>query len=304
MAVTMKEAYSTILNEKVSAQEIDEPVNKHLKQELECGVCRIPVAHRTRHMRNEVDIPALFYRKGGINHEEFCSYNTLGQIKVIARDSDDDILKSVEDKTFLFRLNMIHEPLEELKNQNTKPKNDQNKALNKKDRTYHSSGSLNSYLSTMKKIIELRNILEKQTELHSIIEIEMHGKRIKWSDFYYEPNRYIQAFNYIKQLEWKNRHPICIEGIVDSVRYIEISDKYAINLRWEKKGINSKGIEQIPSPSIFFDAGTLSPDDIKAGQHIAVCSLCSPRMNGGKVREFLNTNAHLYHKNQLVILSD
>ena len=41
MAVTMKEAYSTILNEKVSAQEIDEPVNKHLKQELECRVCRI-----------------------------------------------------------------------------------------------------------------------------------------------------------------------------------------------------------------------------------------------------------------------
>ncbi|SIR47719.1 hypothetical protein SAMN05878494_3941 [Bacillus cereus] len=304
MAVTMKEAYSTILTEKVSAQEIDKPVNKHLKQGLECVDCRIPVSHRTRHMRNETEIPSLFYRRGGINHEEFCSYNTLGQIKVIARDSDDDILKSVEDKTFLFRLTMIHEPLEKLKNQDTKPEKDQNSAPNKKDRNYHSSGKLNSYLSTMKKIIELRNILENQTELHSLIEIEMDGKKIKWNDFYYEPSHYIQAYNYLKRLEWKNRHPICIEGIVDSVRYIEMSGKYAINLSWGKAGLSSKGIKQISSPSIYFYPGTLSPEDIKKGQHIAVCALCTPGKNGGKVREFLNANAHLYHKNQLVILSD
>ncbi|MEI4799924.1 hypothetical protein WAZ07_01055 [Bacillus sp. FJAT-51639] len=304
MAVTMQEAYSTILNEKVSAQEVDKPANEHLKKGLECESCRISVAHRTRHPRNEREIPALFYRKGGENHKEFCSYNTIGRINMIARDSDNDILKSITDKTFSFRLTMIHEPLEELGKQDTKQGKDQNKTLNQKDRNYHSRGKLNSYLSTMKKIIELRNILEKQNELNSIIEIEMHGRKIKWNDFYYEPHRYIQSFNYIKKLEWKNRHPICIEGIVDSVRYIEMSGKYAINLRWGKKGINSKGIEQIPSPSIFFDAGTLSPEDIKTGQHIAVCALCTPRMNAGKVREFLNTNAHLYHKNQLVILSD
>lgn len=304
MAVTMKEAYSTILNEKISAQEIDKPVNKHLKQGLECVDCRIPIAHRTRHMRNETEIPSLFYRKGGINHEEFCSYNTLGQVNVIARDSDDDILKSVEDKTFSFRLTMIHEPLETLKNQEGKQEKNQKKELNTKDRTYHSNGNLNSYLSTMKKVIELRNVLENRNELHSIIEIEMHGKKINWSDFYYEPDRYIQSCNYVKQLKWENRHPICIEGIVDSVRYIEMSGKYAINLRWGKKGISSNGIEQIPSPSIYFDSETLSPEDIKPGQHIAVCAVCTYRMTGGKVRQFMNTNAHLYHKNQLVILSD
>lgn len=189
MAVTMKEAYSTILNEKVSAKEVDKPANEHLKKGLECEICRISVAHRTRHPKNEREIPALFYLKSGETHKEFCSYNTIGQISMIARDSDNDILKSITDKTFSFRLTMIHKPLEELGEQDKKQGKDQNKISNQKDRNYHSKGKLNSYLSTMRKIIELRNILEKQNELNSIIEIEMHGRKIKWNDFYYEPHR-------------------------------------------------------------------------------------------------------------------
>lgn len=82
----------------------------------------------------------------------------------------------------------------------------------KLERNYHSKGDLSSYLATMKKIIELRNILEDKMELHPIVEISCHNRKVKWESFYYEPERYLNAHKYLEELEWKERHPICIEG--------------------------------------------------------------------------------------------
>lgn len=40
----------------------------------------------------------------------------------------------------------------------------------------------------MKKILELRKAVEDDdsNELESIVEIQMYGKKIKWSNFYYD----------------------------------------------------------------------------------------------------------------------
>ncbi|MED2492294.1 hypothetical protein P4120_30625 [Bacillus thuringiensis] len=301
MAVKMKEAFSKVINDNVTARDLDDPVNEYLKRDLKCKECPRTVFHRRTHNRAGSEIPALFYLEAGALHEEYCSYNTLGQVKKIARESDDDILGSIDKKNFVFRLNLIHKPLKEVNDLDKQLSMKNIEGSSNKDIRYQSRGKLNSYLATMQKIIRLRNTLEEQNELAQHIEIDMYGQRIRWSDFYYESERYMQAYKYLDKMNWKNRHPICIEGVVDSVKYMPKSGKYAINLVRKKEKNNTSGSLKFVSPSIYFDAKQLSPESIQKGQQIVICALCKNNSREIEKTEYLNIGAPLYNQHQIVI---
>ena len=293
----MKKAFSEILDKEVLAEEVSE--NESLKNGLKCRDCGIPVSHRREHKRNESLISAHFVRRH--EHSESCQYHAVGQMKVLARLSDDDVLSSLDKKNFIFRLTMIHDELNG-KKEKEKDKTPQGTKVSPTNKKYEGKGRLSSYLGTMKKIIELRNILaDDKKDLTSIVEIDFQGKKIKWDNFYYEPDRHLEAHKYLSNQKWEDRHPICIEGIVERVHHMKESDKYAVNLRWGKQSTDSKGIPQIPSPSIYLTKEQLSKLGVKAGQHIAVCNLSNPGLTGGKVRTFLNIQGTLKHTGQLVI---
>lgn len=306
MAVKMKDAYSTIKTENVTATYVEK--HSQLKEGLQCHKCRKDVSHKNGHFRAETWIPTHFTRKPGVDHEEWCKYNTVGQITVLAKKSDDNILESIKNNKFTFRLTMIHEPLKDLGKQSTTFTNNSENTNPRKNKNYASKGKLSSYLATMKKILELRKAVEDDdsNELESVIEIQMYGKKIKWSNFYYNQAKYLDAYNYLNSLKFK-RHPICIEGIVNNVIPFEQGDRYAVNLRFGKK---DKNIEQIPAASIFVSKNDIPSDTFEPGQHIVVCALCTAnegeqKGNNGKViNKYFNIRASLYHKNQLVIFKD
>ena len=296
MAISMEKAFSGIVNREVTAEEVDRDVK--LKKGLECNCCGIPVYHRTKHLRNEAWIPAHFYRK--VEHDYSCKYNTVGQVSIIARQSNDKILENIDQRNFTFRLTMIHEQLNKVKEGEYSKKDNASINNRQKNRSYQARGRLTPYLATMKKIIELRNILETDTELHSIIKIEMYNKKIAWNNFYYESNYYTKAFDYLKKLEWKDNHPICIEGIVRSVKSLDQEGRYAVGLRFGDKRTNDQGLTLISSPSIFGNEQDVSSEIFKEGQRIVVCALCTAR----EKNTYLNINISLYHKNQIVILEN
>ncbi|MDM5285797.1 hypothetical protein [Peribacillus frigoritolerans] len=306
MAVKMKKAYSTINNEDVTAKYVED--HQELKDGLECHVCRIGVAHKNGHKRAERWVPTHFTRKPRVEHKEGCKYNTVGQVTELAKDSDDKILESIKKNKFTFRLTMIHEPLKDLGKQSTTFQNYNGTANPPKNKNYVSNGKLSSYLATMKKILELRKAVEDDdsNELESIIEIQMYGKKVKWSNFYYDKTKYIVAYSYLITTGQK-RHPICIEGIVNSVHSLNQGDRYAVNLQFGKK---DKNIELIPAASIFVSENDIPADTFKPGQHIVVCALCTASesehkdKNGKVINKYFNIRASLYHKNQLVIFKD
>ncbi|HDX9590739.1 TPA: hypothetical protein ROX98_003793 [Bacillus pseudomycoides] len=306
MAIRMKKAYSTIKNEDVTAKYVEN--HQELKVGLECHICRIGVAHKRSYKRIESPVPTHFTRKPRIEHKEGCKYNTVGQVTEIAKDSDDKILESIKKNKFSFRLTMIHEPLRDLSKQSNSSTNNDGITAPKKDRKYVSKGKLSSYLATMKKVLELRKAVEDDdsNELESIIEIQMYGKKIKWPNFYYDQERYLDAYNYLKSLGFK-RHPICVEGIVNNVSPLGQGDCYAVNLRFGKK---DKNIEQIPATSIFVSENDIPSNTFEPGQHIIVCALCTTSeseqkgKNGKVINKYFNIRASLYHKNQLVIFKD
>ncbi|SEF46942.1 hypothetical protein SAMN04487919_101283 [Bacillus sp. ok061] len=306
MAVKMKTAYSKMKNQDVTAKYVEE--HPQLKEGLECHKCRKDVSHKNGHFRAEAWIPTHFTRKPGVNHEEWCKYNTIGQVTVLAKKSDDNILESVKKNKFTFRLTMIHEPLKDLGKQSTPSTNKSGNTNPPKNKSYVSKGKLSSYLATMQKILELRKAVEDDdsNELESSIEIQMYGKKIKWPNFYYNQEKYLDAYNYLKSPEFK-RHPICIEGIVNKVISFKQGDRYAVNLRFGKK---DKNIEQIPAASILISQNDIPSETFEPGQHIVVCALCTAnegeqKDNNGKIiNKYFNIRASLYHKNQLVIFKE
>lgn len=290
----MIKAFSEILNREVSAKEVSE--NEELKVGLKCIHCTIPVSHRREHNRNKSFVSAHFVRRQ--EHNESCKYHAVGQMTILARLSDDDVLSGLDKKNFVFRLTMVHD---ELTGKKDKDKTPQSTSVSPTSKKYGGKGRLSSYLGTMKKIIELRNLLaEDKKDLTSIVEIDFRGSKIPWDNFYYEPERYLKAYRYLQKQKWADRHPICIEGIVDSIR--PKGKEYAINLRWGEQTTNDKGKPQISSPSIFLTKEQLTKTGVKRGHHIVVCNLFVPGRSVGSEREFLRVSGTLNHTDQLVIL--
>jgi len=301
MAVAMEKAFSKTLEKIIVPTDVSR--DESLRKGLICIDCNVDISFRIEHERNKRIIPAGFIRKKGIEHKPFCRYNTSGQVTIIAKDSDDNILESINDSKFNFRLTLIHKSLNQVANNSPKHVMKQSNTTINQERNYQSKGNLSSYLATMKKIIELRNILEDEKELHPIVEISCHNRKVKWESFYYEPERYLNAHKYIKELNWEERHPICIEGKIHDIPYIKKLGKYVINLQWGKAKINSEGIKYIPTVSVLLNDKGLK-HGIKIGQRIALCALCTQGISKGKGtgREFFNIKAELYHKNQVVVL--
>lgn len=300
MGVAMEKAFSKKLDKIIVPNDVSR--NESLREGLLCIDCNIDITFRKEHKRNKRIVPAGFIRKKEIEHKASCRYNTLGRVTIIAQDSDDNVLESINDSKFNLRLTLIQKSLNQVANNSSKHEMEQPKTTINRERNYKAMGNLSSYLSTMRKIIELRNILEDKNDLHPIVEVSCHNKKVKWNSFYYETERYFNAHKYLKVLKWEERHPICIEGIIHNILYIEKLGKYVIKLQWGKTKFNSEGIKYIPTVSVFLNDKELMKLGFQKGQRIAICALCTQAEKEVTGQKFFNITAELYNKNQVVIL--
>ncbi|WP_085508991.1 hypothetical protein [Thalassobacillus devorans] len=299
MAVAMEKAFSKILGKVIVPTDVSK--DESLRKGLLCIDCNIKITFRMEHERNKQMISAGFIRRKGIEHKSSCRFNTLGQVTIIAQESD-AILESINESKFNLRLTLLHKSIpQDINNTSREEKKSVNTTVNQEQK-YQSKGKLSSYLATMKKIIELRNSLEDKKELHSIVEISCQNRKVKWESFYYEPERYLEAHKYLKRLNWQERHPICIEGKIHNIRFVEELGKYAIDLKWGKAKVDSKGIKCTPSVSVLLNNKQLLKIGFQKGQCIALCALCTQKVKKRTGLEYLNIYAKIYHKNQIVIL--
>lgn len=301
MAVAMDKAFSKILGKVIAPVDVSE--DESLREGLLCIDCKIKISFRMEHERNNRIISAGFIRKKGIEHKPSCRFNTLGQVNIIAKKSDDNILERINESKFNLRLTLLHKSInQDINNYSSTQLVKPSSTTVNQEQIYQSKGKLDSYLATMKKIIELRNILEDKKELHSIVEISCSNRKVKWESFYYEPERYLDAYNYLNRLNKQEKHPICIEGIISNLRFVEKLGKYAIDLQWGKSKINSKGIKYTPSVSIILNNKKLLKVGFLKGQSIAICAVCAKNIKIGTRIKFHYINPILNRRNQIVIL--
>lgn len=302
MGLRMSKAYSNRLKRDVT---IDEAIKKTIKDELFCSneKCRIPLTFVEPFTRKSSIVNGYFRRKGTVEHSDECNYNTFGQINIAARDSE-GALTSIDNKKYSLRLNLISTAIKNsasLKVQKESNSIIENKKTPSKD--YISSGKISSYLSTMKKIMQIKSKIEDEKELRNLLEIQLGNKTIKWTEFYFEFNEYEKCFEKINTN--KINYPICIEGEIKKFeKATENFPLHSIKLKLRLLEQVQKDIKRYVAVSILLDDDLLFENLKKeyenGKKYVSFCSNMKTKSVKSK-NEFFNIMGRVYNKKQIHI---
>lgn len=303
MGLKMPKAYSEKLKRDIK---VDEAVKKNIREGLFCSneKCRIPLTLVDTFKRNSRLVSAHFRRREKKEHIEECDYNTLGQINIVARESE-GALASINDKKYRLRLNLIST---DIKN-NRLSKQKETTALNinsvkQPTKNYSSIEGGSAYLSTIKKIMQIKSKIEDHYELRNLIEIQFNDKNIRWSDFYFENDKYENCFK--KICTNKIDYPICIEGEIKSFeRPNETFSFYSIKLKLQLLGKDKNDTNRYVAVSILLSNDLLFENlnkEFESGKrYVAFCTSMRAKSVKSLKSEFLNLTGVIYNKKQIHI---
>ena len=294
---------------------IEEARDKGITTNLFCVGCKAPISYVGPFKRiygdNKVSIVRDYFKLANTyTHGENCKYNTEGRVKIMARDSD-DILKSIDNGKYNFRMNLIATSLRKLRKEqiDNGSKNTLSDDVNKpKNKEYESNGKLNSYLSTMNKILVLRSEIEENKELSTLIQLKFGAENISWNKFYYSTEEHIKCFKYINGNNIK--HPVCIEGKIKLIKEPKENFKYhsvVLTKPYIDKA-DADGFKRIPSVEVAVYNQSVV-DYIKAevekgNDHIVFYSFITVNEKiYGENSKYLNIKGSIFHKKQVNVYS-
>ncbi len=195
---------------------------------LKCFGCSVGVTHVNAHEKKlhekAVVVPAFFRLMPGVLHLENCGFQVETKIKVVA-DESEGLIESIKKGRYRLRL-------ASLKDEFSNGGDEGGEASKVKGKravttTYQKSGSkLPAYLNSAKKVLVLRALCESDEDIEKHLELVFEGNvTIPWSKFYFESDRYLEAYQLIQSSTVQ--YPIAIHGTVGSVKR-DIQTKFGV----------------------------------------------------------------------------
>ncbi|MBU5313478.1 hypothetical protein KQI38_15760 [Tissierella carlieri] len=297
-----------------------EEASEDMRGNLKCHICNVELTY-VKGYKKEINektyyINPYFRLKSKENdHLLECKYNTEGCLTIMAKESSDKILEDLGLGKFNFRLHLISESLRETGKAGIKENGlgEDSTSQKSKEKEYKKKEErLDSYLSTMKKIMELRNALEENKDISSKVTLEFYNstlnkkQKINWNNFYYEIDDYGACYLYVKNK--RPQHPICIAGKIRSITEPKPEyDFYSIKLE-SPKPVQEEGAYKVPAIEIKVQNKKLN-DMIRnqVGKNILIyCNFWALEPQTWKEDKyyFLNIKGSLVHKNQILIFEE
>ncbi|NIC06556.1 hypothetical protein [Billgrantia bachuensis] len=192
---------------------------------LECEFCDAKVSFVNGFTRevgdNIISVNPYFRLKTSNTHGSECKYNVEGQVKVIVRESEGNVLTQTESGKFELRLLAVKKAIQKLQDLANKKKNggsDDQKEI--KEKGYIKSGQkLGSYINSALRVLKVRSFCEENADIENLLELVFDGVRLPWKDFYYEDKDYFRCYSNIRKATVTV--PIAIIGVIKSVRAID-----------------------------------------------------------------------------------
>lgn len=291
-------------------------IKDYMKRNLKCILCGIDVTYTNPYKRRcgdkEIDV-AGYFRIANEEHNLKCKYNTLGEIKRIVADvSDKGLVSEVEENKFVVKLNLVSDKIKEHKEiSDGNFLNNESDSELKSKKIYEAGKAISAYLSTMKKIIRLRDEVENSSDLSSNLQLQYYNnikaqnEVVRWSNFYYEYNNknyfkdYIKAYKYLSK-RWY--HPVCFQGII---KYINSPNdkfnKYSISFYdIPYSDQNNKKFKIILQLHMIND-NIIQNLNLNKDDRILVYGKFRTYEREAKGIVYQNIIADIYHKNQIYI---
>lgn len=180
-----------------------------------------------------------------------------------------------------------------------------------KGKVYTRSGTASSYIKTLTQVLTLRAQLEDNKELASLVTLTYKNTKIKWSNFYFEIDSYIDAFEIAKNSAI--HYPMCFHDVISKV--VDSSKKF----KYAKFKLHSPYIElegestDIPSLEFIIADDSLDLNAFSAGAEVLIYGVIKvssgdwvpPEQRGleePKSIRFLNMSAWVNHAEQVTKL--
>ncbi|MFJ6206787.1 hypothetical protein [Bacillus pumilus] len=304
MGIKIRKAYSAKLNRIVSLDDVNRKNREELELKCPYEGCRTSITYTEEHIRTygekSVIIPAYFrlISENSSPHSADCIYSTIGELISIAKRSM-GMLESIEDNLFEFRLQVISKHRQNKKNTNPsyiQEPSIQNVSINSK---IIESGTKSAYLSTIKRILELKSKMEEDNQLQKALVLKNGIKTINWNSFYFDKHDYYECYSL---LENGAEHPICIEGIIKQINFFSEygSRRVTIELyRHSNRKINGKTL--VPSVFINFHGSNLYKkiSEISNSETPNKVAVYSDNINYNSNGFYLNINPNVYNEKQM-----
>lgn len=224
--------------------------NKKYSQ-LKCFYCDADVIYVTKYNRDlgdrTITVNPFFRLKGGSKHKEGCQYTIDGvMVDIVARCADAELMTRCADK-FRVRLLLVTDDGEE--KTDTSHNGENEKGQYRRKLNYISQGKKAAYLSSMKRIMKLKAMVENNSELNNKVELQFldrHGNviDIPWNRFYYDTfaeKGYEKLLRYLRGRQVY--HPICVDGFIKEIK--KLKEHYILKLGPIKLAFDTVFINQI-----------------------------------------------------------
>lgn len=214
-------------------------INKYkesIKNNLTCIYCKIPITHVRGCVKRigDKDVvvrPYFRLKNKETSHHSSCKYITSNAIQNIFAGVADDDLMTKHNGKYLVRLHIITDNVEKRLNKGAS-KDTIGTTEKKPTKKYIRNGERPAYLSTLKKIVELKDAIEEDKKLRNLVTLQFYNEYnhkydvIKWKDFYMSYD--LKSYKYIYDMVKKGRvyHPICFEGEIKEV--VKVRETYYI----------------------------------------------------------------------------
>lgn len=186
-----------------------------------CDVRFVPRYQQNRANRIQpIDVPAYIGLTSDSEHITSCRYDAPGRITAIVAQSDRDFLKALDDGKRELRLLTLHNGLggRTLSGVTPTPGGKPSACATDENTTTDFAQiekKLTSYLRTTADLVALRAICESDAPLAAALTLRLGTKRIPWSKFFFEQERYDEAWELVRT-GGENAYPMALVGVVKS----------------------------------------------------------------------------------------
>lgn len=169
----------------------------------------------TRQVGEDIVAVEPFFRLDrGHKHTATCRYNVHGQITVIAKESESDIVAALQGNRYELRLLAVKRAVEQLRElaKNKKDQDSETATGTTKKIYLKAEKQLGAYINSAQRVLKVRAACEEYSEIEDVLQLVFDGMRLPWSDFYFEDKDYFRCFSQVTQAAVQV--PIAINGTV------------------------------------------------------------------------------------------
>jgi hypothetical protein len=196
---------------------------KRYVKPLRCEFCDAQVSFvngYTRYLGEDiVDVDPFFRLIKEQAHSDTCRYNVHGQIAIIARESDGDVLAAILGNRYELRLLAIKKTLEQLQLTVARQKADQDRPGTSTEKNYiETEGRLGAYINSAMRVLKVRAVCEENIDIESVLVLAFDGVRVSWADFYFDDSDLFRC--HAQLLRASVLMPVAVCGTVKAVKQV------------------------------------------------------------------------------------